>query len=229
MTIPSPSSRRVPAIASASRRIATDASASDTPERAAHLDPFVSRRRGSSGISRGAARPAPANAASRRRPSRRSPRRSDERRHVLDCTDEAHVRGARHLRGSHGDLLRREAAESSRRRPRRAAADTREMETSPVPGGMSTSNVSNSPQWTSRGTARAPGAASARAPHHGLVLVRKKPIDMSFSSSRTGGTIRRSTTTSRRDGHRACAGSSARTRRRQYSDTLAERRTQLRG
>ena len=72
-----------------------------------------------------------------------------------------------------------------------------EMETSPVPGGMSTSSVSSSPQWTS--DRNCSSARCSIGPRHitGSFSSRKKPIDISFSSSRTGGTIIRSTTTGR--------------------------------
>ena len=72
-----------------------------------------------------------------------------------------------------------------------------EIATSPVPGGMSTTSVSSSPQWTSDRN-----CSSARwsiGPRHmtGWLSSRKKPIDITFRSPRTGGTIILSTTTGR--------------------------------
>ena len=48
-----------------------------------------------------------------------------------------------------------------------------EMATSPVPGGMSTTSVSSSPQWTSERTARARGGAWP-SPHDRRVLVEEE-------------------------------------------------------
>ena len=70
-----------------------------------------------------------------------------------------------------------------------------EIETSPVPGGMSTTSVSSSPQCTS--VRNCSSARCSIGPRHitGSLSSRKKPIDISFSSPRTGGTIIRSTAT----------------------------------
>ena len=70
-----------------------------------------------------------------------------------------------------------------------------EIETSPVPGGMSTRSRSSSPQCTSERN-----CSSARwsiGPRHitGALSSRKKPIDISFRSCFTGGTIILSTST----------------------------------
>ncbi len=72
-----------------------------------------------------------------------------------------------------------------------------EIETSPVPGGMSTTSVSSSPQWTSERNCSS--ARCSIGPRHmtGAFSSRKKPIDISFRSPRTGGTIILSTTTGR--------------------------------
>ena len=65
----------------------------------------------------------------------------------------------------------------------------RDIATSPVPGGMSTSNVSSSPQWTSERNCSS--ARWSMGPRHmtGVFSSRKKPIDITLRSLRTGGTI----------------------------------------
>ena len=72
-----------------------------------------------------------------------------------------------------------------------------EMATSPVPGGMSIRSVSSSPQCTSERNCSS--ALCSIGPRHitGALSSRKNPIDMSFRSPRTGGTIIFSTTTGR--------------------------------
>ena len=70
-----------------------------------------------------------------------------------------------------------------------------EIATSPVPGGMSTTRTSSSPQCTSDRN-----CSSARCnigPRHitGWLSSRKKPMDISFKSCLTGGTIILSTST----------------------------------
>ena len=73
-----------------------------------------------------------------------------------------------------------------------------EIETSPVPGGMSTTSTSISPQWTS--VRNCSSARCSIGPRHitgSLLVSRKKPIDISFRSSFTGGTIISSTATGR--------------------------------
>ena len=72
-----------------------------------------------------------------------------------------------------------------------------EIATSPVPGGMSTTSVSSSPQWTSERNCSS--ARCSIGPRHitGALSSRKKPIDISFRSPRTGGTIIVSTTIGR--------------------------------
>ena len=64
-----------------------------------------------------------------------------------------------------------------------------EMATSPVPGGMSTTSVSSSPQWTSERNCSS--ARWSMGPRHmtGVFSSRKKPIDITLRSPRTGGTI----------------------------------------
>ena len=68
-----------------------------------------------------------------------------------------------------------------------------DIATSPVPGGMSTRSVSSSPQCTSERNCSS--ALWSIGPRHmiGAFSSRKKPIDMSFRSPRTGGTIISST------------------------------------
>ncbi len=70
-----------------------------------------------------------------------------------------------------------------------------EIETSPVPGGMSTTSTSRSPQCTS--VRNCSSARCSIGPRHitGSLPSRKKPIDISFRSSFTGGTIISSTAT----------------------------------
>ena len=81
----------------------------------------------------------------------------------------------------------RAAAASSRPAPRPAAAAGRaRSRRRPVPGGMSTTSVSSSPQWTSERN-----CSSARwsiGPRHmtGALSSRKKPIDMNLRSSAHG-------------------------------------------
>jgi hypothetical protein len=72
-----------------------------------------------------------------------------------------------------------------------------EIETSPVPGGMSTTSVSSSPQCTS--DRNCSSARCSIGPRHitGALSSRKNPIDISFSPCWTGGTIMRSTSTGR--------------------------------
>ena len=68
-----------------------------------------------------------------------------------------------------------------------------DIATSPVPGGMSTRSVSRSPQWTSERNCSS--ALCSIGPRHmtGAFSSRKNPIDISFRSPRTGGTIISST------------------------------------
>ena len=70
-----------------------------------------------------------------------------------------------------------------------------EIETSPVPGGMSTTSRSSSPQCTS--VRNCSSARCSIGPRHitGALSSRKKPIDINFRSCATGGTIIRSTST----------------------------------
>jgi len=70
-----------------------------------------------------------------------------------------------------------------------------EIETSPVPGGMSTTSRSSSPQWTS--WRNCSSALWSMGPRHisGLLSSTKKPIDISFRSCATGGIISLSTST----------------------------------
>ena len=70
-----------------------------------------------------------------------------------------------------------------------------EIETSPVPGGMSTTSTSSSPQCTS--CRNCSNARCSIGPRHitGWLSSRKNPIDISFRSCATGGTIILSTTT----------------------------------
>ena len=70
-----------------------------------------------------------------------------------------------------------------------------EIETSPVPGGMSTTSTSSSPQCTS--CRNCSSARCSIGPRHitGWLSSRKNPIDISFRSCATGGTIILSTTT----------------------------------
>ena len=72
-----------------------------------------------------------------------------------------------------------------------------EIATSPVPGGMSTTSVSSSPQWTSERNCSS--ALWSIGPRHmiGPLSSAKSPIDITFSSPRTGGMIIESTTTGR--------------------------------
>jgi hypothetical protein len=58
-----------------------------------------------------------------------------------------------------------------------------EIETSPVPGGMSTTSVSSAPQWTSERNCSS--ARCSIGPRHmtGEFSSRKKPIDISFSAT----------------------------------------------
>ena len=92
-----------------------------------------------------------------------------------------------------------------------------EIETSPVPGGMSTTSVSSSPQCTS--VRNCSSARCSIGPRHmtGSLSSRKKPIDISFSSlrDRAGRSCGRRRPAS--GGSRACAGSSGRRRRRRES------------
>ena len=70
-----------------------------------------------------------------------------------------------------------------------------EIETSPVPGGMSTRSRSSSPQCTS--CRNCSSARCSIGPRHisGALSSTKKPIDISFRSCLTGGIISRSTST----------------------------------
>ena len=70
-----------------------------------------------------------------------------------------------------------------------------EIETSPVPGGMSTTSTSSSPQCTS--CRNCSSARCSIGPRHitGWLSSRKNPIDISRRSCATGGTIILSTTT----------------------------------
>ena len=77
------------------------------------------------------------------------------------------------------------------------------------------------PSGRRSGTARARGAASARARRRPGRASRKKPIDMISRPWLTGGTIMLSTTTGRRRDRRACAGSSSRRCRRRRRPTSA--------
>ena len=72
-----------------------------------------------------------------------------------------------------------------------------EIATSPVPGGMSTTSVSIAPQWTSERNCSS--ALWSIGPRHmiGPLSSAKNPIDISFSSPRTGGMIIESTTIGR--------------------------------
>ena len=72
-----------------------------------------------------------------------------------------------------------------------------EIDTSPVPGGMSTTSQSSSPQWTSERNCSS--ARWSMGPLHmtGALSSRKNPIDITLRSPRTGGTIMSSTATGR--------------------------------
>ena len=77
----------------------------------------------------------------------------------------------------------------------RGSSWPREIATSPVPGGMSTTSTSISPQCTS--WRNCSSARCSIGPRHitGSLSSRKNPIDISFRSCATGGTIILSTTT----------------------------------
>jgi hypothetical protein len=120
-----------------------------------------------------------------------------EVRHVLHNAEQTHVRLPRHLRRAHGDLLRSPVRSRDDHGLRPGRSCPSEMATSPVPGGMSTTSVSRSPQCTSERN-----CSSARwsiGPRHmiGVFSSRKKPMDMTLRSPFTGGTIILSTATGR--------------------------------
>ncbi len=93
----------------------------------------------------------------------------------------------RHLRGAYGDLLRRRAAESSRRPPRRGEAAVRaRSRRRRSPEACRRGACPARPSARRRGTARAPWWSIGPRHMTGALSSRKKPIDISFSSPRDG-------------------------------------------
>ena len=130
--------------------------------------------------------------------------------HVLDRAEHPHPRLDRHLRPrAPRPAARRGCGVVTTSASARGSSWPSEIATSPVPGGMSTTSVSSSPQWTSERNCSS--ALCSIGPRHitGAFSSRKNPIDISFS--RRGRAGRSSCRPQSASGaRRACAGSSGR-------------------
>ena len=105
--MPTPCSRFVDAIAPASATIACETSVSGSVWTIGSPSSDRAPRRGSNGMRCRAAAPRPRGERLAAAGAEELFARPDEIGHVLDDAEEAHVRLPRHLRGAHGDLLRR--------------------------------------------------------------------------------------------------------------------------
>ena len=130
----------------------------------------------------------------------RAPRLRRCRRPRPSCSPprpEPHVGLPRHLTGSRRDLLRERLGGRHDDDLGHGSSCPSEIGTSPV---QVACRRAAGPAWASArrtGTARAPGAAIGPAPHERLVVVEEEPIDITWRSWATGGTIILSTTTGR--------------------------------
>ena len=117
-----------------------------------------------------------------------------EPRHVLDHADDAEVHLARHVRGPLRDLLRGGCGvvtTTTSARGRNCAIDSA---MSPVPGGMSTTRKSGSPQCTSVRNCSSALCSIGPRQTTGWSSRAKKPIEISVTPLASGGTMTSSIT-----------------------------------